>query len=661
MIAAGGAKVWFTALELAEMQLPGLPRTKRKVNEVAAAKGWAGAVDRSGQALARRRVGRGGGLEYHHSLLPASANVTLIQRGVIAPAVSEPSPCAHAPILVDQHWAWFEAQTEAVRSEARQRLGAVDAIDALERSGMTATAAVAAVAHQHGVSQATLWNWKRMCAGAAGDARLPRLAPQRKGGGARSEIHEDAWKLFKSDYLRLEGPPTLAACYGRTRRAAAEHGWGTLPHIKTFARRIEELDPRVVMLARYGTDALRTMLPSQTRSVAELHAMQHVNIDGHKWDVFVEWADGRISRPLMVGIQDLYSRKILAWRICETESAQDVRLVFADLFRDHGIPAACTLDNGRGFASKWITGGAPNRFRFKVSPGDPVGLLTSLKVQIHWTLPYRGQSKPIERAWKSFCGRIATHPAFAGAYTGNKPDAKPENYASKAVPIEKFRAVVSAEIAAHNAEEGRRTEMARGVLSYDQVFEASYAQSIIPKAGPEQLRLALLAADKATCDRKTGAVKIAGMGNIYWARELIHAAGQQVVVRFDPDDLHSDVHVYDLAGRFIATAPIWNATGFSDAGAAKHRARLEANHKKATKAALKAEQLLTADQVAAQLPLPSNTPEPLTPAAIRPVRAGGVVVGALALKPDEEPSRGGDPVSFMDRFEAAERRLRAVK
>src|SRR3546814_11612024 len=72
----------------------------------------------------------------------------------------------------------------------------------------------------------------------------------------------------------------------------------------------------------------------------------------------------------------------------------------------------------------------------------------------------RGQSKPIERAWRDFCDTIAKHPVFAGAYTGNKPDAKPENYGSHAVPLALFRAVFAREIAGPNAGQGRRTEIA---------------------------------------------------------------------------------------------------------------------------------------------------------------------------------------------------------
>ena len=640
------SRAWYSAAELAELALPGLPKVKRKVNELASEGGWAFAVDRAGEPLARKRAGRGGGFEYHRSLLPPASVLELMRRGLAEPepaASPAPAPMAAAPCR-DQAWAWFESRSEADRNEARARLETIQAVEALEAAGLTRTAAIASVAGQRDVSAATLWGWLKLCAGLRADDRLPALAPRRRGGGAEAEIDARAWQAFKSDYLRPE-KPTWAACYGRLERMAADRGWGALPHVKTFQRKLErELDPRAITLAREGVDELRRRLPPQSRTVAELHALQHVNIDGHKWDVFCRWPDGRISRPMMVAIQDLYSRKMLAWRIGESESAQDVRLAYADLFKRYGVPDACTLDNGRAFASKWITGGTPNRYRFKVKDSDPLGLLTQFGVRIHWALPYRGQSKPIERAFRTLEGRIATHPALSGAYVGNKPDAKPDNYGSRAVPIEEFKALLAEEIAVENARRGRDTEMARGVLSFDEVFQASYAASPIRRATPEQLRLALLAAEAVSTDRSSGAVTL--FGNRYWSEDLLAIAGQRVIVHFDPDDLHGEVHLYDLSGRFLATAPVWEKVGFIDVDAARVRARLESDHRRKARAALQAENLLSAAELAELMPAPSAEPEPLAPTIIRPVRRRGSAAAALQVESPSKPAR----TSILDRL-----------
>ena len=652
----GASRVWFTAADLADLGLPGLSRNKRKVNERATSERWALRTDTTGMPLARPSGRRGGGLECHVGVLPPSASAELVKRGVIGLTPSVPANDPAPTVEGGQLWSWYDQQTDAIKAEALRRLKVLDGIEALATSGLTITAAIAAMGAEHGVGVSTIAEWRKSVLGADRSSWLPRLAPQRKGGGKEAEVDAGAWTYFLSDYLRFE-EPTLASCYERCLRDYCAPRGLTLPHLKTLKRKVErDVDPRVVVARRKGADALRATMPSQERTVADLHALEWVNIDGHRWDVFVKWPDGHIARPMMVAIQDIYSRKIVAWRIGETESAVLTRLAFADLFRDWGIPKGCLMDNGRAFASKWITGGTANRFRFKVRPEDPTGLLTSLGVQVRWALPFRGSSKPIERAFRDLCDTVAKHPAFAGAYTGNKPDAKPENYGSKAVELETFLKVAGLGIAAHNARLNRRTEACAGRASFDQAFEASYVKAPIGKATPEQLRLALLAADKVSTDRQTGAISL--YGNRYWSDAMSRFAGQRVVVRFDPDNLHSEIHVYGLDGAYLASAALQAKTGFMDAQAAGRRARQEADLRKSTKRAADLLQLITAEQLAAMMPeLPEDADDAPEPTVIRPVR----VRGNALLKPAPAPAVAPQPIpeteDITDRWVRAAERM----
>jgi transposase InsO family protein len=657
-------KEWFSAHEIACLSLPGLSGAKRKVNERAEAEGWALRTCQLGQPLARKRPGRGGGVEYHASVLPTAARLELVRRGLAPETVADPKMIGGKPPVEtvpaqSSLWGWFESRPGKVKAEAERRLRLLERVEEAERAGLNRSAAVATVAIGAGVSGATLWNWLGLVAGAPRLDWLPALAPRAQGGGAEAAIDEDIWTIFKSDWLRLE-KPTLSSCYRRAKEVADARGLA-IPHLKTFQRRIEkEVPPAVVQACRNGSEAVRKMLPPQIRSVAGLHALEIVNIDGHKWDVFVRFPatasyDERIARPMMVAIQDVYSRKILAWRFGDSENAVLTRLAFADLFRKWGIPDAVLLDNGRAFASKWITGGAKTRFRFKIREDEPLGLLTQLQIRNMWATPYRGQSKPIERAFRDFCDAIAKHPAFAGAYTGNRPDAKPENYGSKAVDFDLFEQIVAKGVAEHNARQGRRTEMARG-RSFDEAFADSYAVSPIRKATSEHLQRALLAAERVRAHRETGAVTY--LGNQYWTPELGRHAGQLLTLRFDPDNLHGEVHCYDATEAFIATAPVWSAVGFADAEAARQRAKLEADHRKAVKRQIELQQLISASDIARLLP--TDAPDDDTPetTVIRPMRTRG----ALAIAPAAPAQQAVEP-EFMDRFSAAmeRRHLRLIE
>lgn len=627
MIAQGAPKDWWTAAELAAAKLPGLPTAKRKINELAQRQGWAFEVDGAGLPLARPRQGRGGGLEYHRKLLPPAALAALVKRGLSVPA--EVAPVIETPR--DQLMTWFERQTDKVRGEAARRRDALAAIDELTAAGHTTTAAVAIVAARHGVGAATLYEWRKLVRGAPRSEWLPRLAPQRQGCTTEAEIDPEAWRLFRSDYLRPE-KPTWSSCWHRLNNDWAKPRGLTLPHVKTFQRRLErEVNPLVLARLRGGAETLRRSLPALQRTVMDLRALEAVNIDGHEWDVRVDFgpgADGKrdIARPMMVAIQDVYSRKILAWKIGRSESAALVQLTFAELFRRWGIPAHCVFDNGRAFASKWITGGAPYRFRGQDLPGDPLGLMASLGIEVHWTTPFRGQSKPIERAFGDLERHVGTHPAFAGAYTGRSTQHKPENYGARAVPIEQFREVVDKGIADHNARTGRRTEAAAGD-SFDQAFNASYGASTITRATEADLRMALLPADKVRADARTGQVKL--FGNVYWSQALLDHAGKPLVARFDPDRLHDDVHLYDRAsGVFLCTAEVWDPAGFFDVAGAKRKARLDSNARRLAREAIEAQQLAEAADVAAAYRGDGQPLETPRPAAVRPRR----VRGAAALK-----------------------------
>lgn len=639
--------LWLTAAELADLGLPGLSRIKRTINERAQAELWALRTDAKGQPLARKRAARGGGIEYHISLLPAAARAALIKRN--SAAVEQNRSGGEANSI----WTWFDGQSAKTKAEAQARLERIIDVDQLELAGMTRSSAVAAVCAQYGIGSSTMWSWLALIDGVAVENRLPHLAPQRRGGGKESSVDAEIFKFIQSDFLR-QSKPSWESCYYRLQRKFAGVEGVTIPSSRTLKRKFERETPaQLIALQRGGAEALRKLMPFQRRSVAELHAMELVNIDGHDCDVFVRWPDGRIIRPTFLAIQDVYSRKFLAWRIAETEDSITARLVFADLFKNWGIPKGLLADNGHAFASKWLSGGIPNRYRFKVKHDEPTGLLTALGIEVVWALPYRGSSKPIERGFRDFCDHAAKHPAFEGAYTGNNTSNKPENYGDRAVPYDEFMRVWADCVAAHNAKPGRRTEMGAGLKSFDQVFAESYAASAIGKASPDQLKLALLTAAEKRCHAKSGEIKL--YGNRYWVPEMLELAGKRVIVRFDPDDLHQRVYIYSRDSEFLLSADIISDVGFRDAEAAKLRARQIADVKKHTKAMAKSEGLLSAAQLADMMP---DTPDEEAPEAtiIRPVRHRGQT--AASLKPRVQDAQNAVSNSVLDRIES---HLRLVK
>jgi transposase InsO family protein len=587
--------LWLSPAEIAALGSAALPATKQAVNRLAESEGWA----KHTPPRHRERAGRGGGYEYHVSLLPADAQAAALRRHFAAPAAAVEEPSTGP-------WAAFEAATQAQKAEAERRLAAVALAEQLA-SGMERQLAVALAAQAHGVARSTLWGWLARAAAAERTDRLAALLPGHRGGGAKREIDPRAWAFLAGDYLRPERPG-IAACLRRLAAAAAAQGWGPLPSARTLRRRLAALPRAVTVVRREGTDAAERLYPAQRRSRAGLAAMQVLNADGHRFDVFVQFEDGTVGRPVILAFQDIHSGKVLSWRIDRSEHRELVRLAFADAVERYGIPDTVVFDNGRQFASKWLTGRMPVRFRFKVKDEEPKGILTALGVKVVWTLPYRGQSKQIERAFRDFCEDIAKHPACAGAYTGNRPDAKPENYGGRAVPIADFCALVEREIAAHNARTGRRGGVANG-RSFDEVFATSMAlpTTIIKRASPAQRRLLLLAVEGVTARPPTGEIHLEH--NRYHHPALVEVAGRRVAVRFDPQALRAPVHVYDLDGRYLCEAGCIDDSGFRDQAEARVHNRARRAYAKAAKLAAAAESALDiadiAEMIAAGMPKPA--------------------------------------------------------
>lgn len=547
---------WWTAAEIADARLPDLPATKQGVNEISRRENW-----RAHPGKARRRAGRGGGWEYHFSLFPSRAKVALTKVAKVEAPIRSRS----------QAWTDFETLKANAKARAEERLTALREISELECAGLTRTEAVRAVTRKTGRSEKTLWNWLGMVEGIAPEDWLPHLAPASGGGRAdQSELDAAFVEMVKGYFLTRSKPPMTAA-YDWAVEVAKAEGVAVAPLWKIRRVIADTVPGHVLAFLREGPHALSRYFPHQTRDKTYMHAMEAVQSDYHKFDVFIQFPDrekpGRIQ---MVAISDIYSGKFLAYRLSETANGHTVQLAFGDLVRRYGIPQHVLLDNGHEFVNKVMAGQIEHRKRFKQTEGEVLGLFPLLGIQTHFATPGWGQAKPIERAFRDLCDRVAKHPAFVGAYTGRNTVEKPENYGARAVTLDAFREVLEREIAAHNARRGRRSEVANK-RSFDEVFNESYARSPITKATEEQQRLWLMRAEGVSTDKKNGEIKL--HGSRYWAEWMWQIAGQPVTVRFDPDDLQNGLLVYAMDGAFLGEAPVKLAGRFLSVADAKEHAR----------------------------------------------------------------------------------------
>jgi hypothetical protein len=642
---------WHTPKELAG--LPGMPGTVQGIHVRAKRDNWE----------SRKRTGRGGGREYAFASLPVETQAALLKDATPEPKAPKVSRPAASRGVVDREslWASYERRPQGMKDEAARRLQALQAVERLVAEGQGKSGAVEQIATAFGESRATLYRWQRAVKGVDRSDRLAALVPGYVGRTAKAECSPEAWEFFKAIYLR-PGASTESMCYEWTRQAAEEHGW-TWPSKRTIYRWVKEIPLTTRTLMREGEYALMRLYPSQQRTVRDLHAMYWINGDGYQHNVFVKMdpddPNEKPFRPKTWFWQDIYSRRIVGFRTDHTEHTDMIRLALGDVIERYGIPEHATIDNTRAAANKWMTGGVQHRYRFKVREEDPLGLMPQLGIQVHWTTVHKGkgwgQAKPVERAFGvgGLGEWVDAHPKFHAAGTGPNPMAKPDNYGERVVSWDDFMTVLRTAIAAWNAKDGRRTEICAGQMSFDQAFDESYQRSahLIRKPTEAQRRMWMLAAESVTVQRGGSVALAVGKGpsgkNRYSSDALIEHVGRKVVVRFDPDDLHGTVYLYQADGRYIGPAECDFAVGFGDSQKGREHQRIRKQKLKAAKQMAEAESRMTALE-AAEL-MPEYEPEPDEPVQTNVIRGAAWKQPAKRVAGSDVNPGDGDDESPADR------------
>ena len=639
-------KSYYSAQELVELNLEILPKTKKAILTMAKREGW----------KSQDRQGKGGGFEFAVKSMPEDVQAEIVVKlGKSAvknlPVLAEES----APVDAQLLWATYEQGTAKQQQKAQMKLGIMFAVAELVNGGVKILDALALVCHKHNqdgektVTVSAIKSWWYQIKDADRSLWLPLLMDSYD---AHSESREatftpEAWAFFRADYFRNERPQ-FGSCYERLKRAASANGW-VIPSPSSIKRKIlREIPKTHQTYLRDGTYALSRMYPSLIRTVAGIEAMEWVNGDGYKHNVWVRWHNGHIIRPKTWLWQDVRTRKILAYRCDESENTNMIRLALLDVVNKYGIPKHLTIDNTKAAANKKMTGGVKNRYRFKVREDEVQGIIPALGIQLHWTtVRYgrgRGQAKPIERAFShgGLGELVDKHPLLAGYHAGDNALDKPDNYqGNKAgVDYESFILALEEGIQMFNERQDRATEICQGKLSFNQAFERDYAVAEKRWATPEQLRYLLTLHEEVTLKEngtftlKAGG-EVQGLRNRYEAYELIGTSHKKVVVRYDPNNLHDAVWVYSLDGNYLAEAHCTVDAAFGDTTAAQDHSRKEREFVRHTQKAAQAAQDMAIQEAAAYMP-PVEFEETEASEQMWAVIKDGTSLRKVEIAPDDE-------------------------
>lgn len=506
-----------------------------------------------------------------------------------------PSGSSFSPEDREAHWKRYELTTPKLRAHAKRSFEAIKRFDERLRHGLKKMAIYDELREEFGVARSTFDLWRKSVVGLAQSDWLPALVPDQAGrtNAKRAEWPGNSWNFFLRE-ATTPGRP-LKTAYKSTVREAEAQGWGKLPSAMTARRDFDNIDDAVKTLLREGPTALKRLSPTGERDYAHFKLHEQWSMDGRKIDLMARdvkgefGPKGRVFRLWLYALMDMRSRYIVGYSIGPELNADAVRDAFLNAVTTTRriIPKVVQPDNGMEMAAKEHTGGTPWRRRGMVKEDEIIGLFPFLKIEVSWANVAHGQTKPIERVFRTLKEMLETQPEFKGAYCAENPTARPEEWdAKKAAPADLIREKYKEGIAIYHRNPHRGDAM-NGKSPWQVYDELMRQPDYNPrKISERQMRVCALSAVKITI-QKNGSFIIHGAR--YWSEETARASkGSGYYARYDRHDLAQPVFVY-MGSRLIAenVAQITRIPG-NCKESAKKIAKARSEFTRATKARAKA-------------------------------------------------------------------------
>lgn len=388
---------WLSAKDLAALALPGLPATERGWRDHAEREGW---LD-SGKA--RPRAGRGGGIEFHIDLLPATALAAYVSQNVGA-ATLRPEDAAEAGRAEET-----APLTLAAQESRDARLVILAACERFARDTMrTRKRADATFCALYNLGKVEVEPWVRAEVSALSPQSLTRWRGlKRKIGISRLGVDKGAARRGTGKIESgAEGKvyAFLRAAIVKNRHFSAEHLQGLLRAefpdaaevskrtIQRVRRKIEEQD-RVLITAIRNPDAAKSRhrMSGQHPNAARLNELWQ--IDASPVDALC--VDGRHSVYLCI---DSFSRRLSVY-VSRTPRAEAVALLMRRAILAWGVPERVKTDNGSDFKAK-----------------STQRMFAALDIEVELSAPFSPEQKGlVERAVRTFQHDLAVLlPGFVG-------------------------------------------------------------------------------------------------------------------------------------------------------------------------------------------------------------------------------------------------------
>jgi transposase InsO family protein len=174
------------------------------------------------------------------------------------------------------------------------------------------------------------------------------------------EVEELIQKSIQELFLAKQEIVTCEDVYDDVKNIMANKGidLNLCPTLRTIQRRIEILDPYVVLRAKKGTRAANNALKAAGEKIISPFFMSLVEIDTHTLDIFIIESESKqvLGRPFLTCAIDVHTRCIVGYYLCMLPANATKTLVVLKqmLLRAHqdlpgGLPSLIIPDNGVEF------------------------------------------------------------------------------------------------------------------------------------------------------------------------------------------------------------------------------------------------------------------------------------------------------------------------
>ena len=414
-------KDYYTAQEIADFNLKSLPNSKSNVIRWAKKDNWS----------TRKRVGRGGGLEYAFDSLPADAQAEIKAKAYKSLMPKQSTDAARQVAIIANRDISKLDDTQRATADARLRMTllvgqyeaalgsrnkALDEVVALSRDealpvddttdyNAVCVTALAKSRGKTGVGKRALHQW---CIAAdkcsTPTERLAALAPQKQGQPVIKPTRMEWLPDFMAVYRNTNGLSMAEAYRTFELSYGAKHGADAVPHYDAVRRAMDKMPKYVRECGRLTGASMKALKTYVKRDWSGLMNNDVWTGDGHALKMKVRHPDhGQPFTPELTLIMDTASRYIVGWSMAYSESQIAVGDALRHAMVNHGIPAIYYSDNG---------GGQKN----KTFDTDVIGVFARLGVHHETGIPGNPQGRGIiERVMKTLAHPIArAFPTYHG-------------------------------------------------------------------------------------------------------------------------------------------------------------------------------------------------------------------------------------------------------